>query len=446
MQNKVLISKFLSLLLAIAICFSLTSCFSFYPPLPDDDNDINDIPPFSDEQEETTFPELDLIHSLFEQLSVYDLDREALMVAVLKAYAEATGDLYAAYYTKEELDALTSENQGEMEGIGVSVVNDQIEYNGFSYSVLSIISVFNGSPALEAGLRIGDCVYAVVDEKGETHTVQELGYDAAISCVRGVAGSKAKFTVLRPIAGGGYEAVPFEIERRKITTESVTGRVYQADPTIGIVKIAQFDLTTPPQFSSVMDSLIEQGCTKFIFDVRYNPGGDLKSIEAVLSTFLRVGDPMISTVYKDGTGETDKVKVVSNLTGGYETCNVSKKDIGKYRDYKFAVLTNEYTASAAELFTSNLRDYDLATLVGVTTYGKGCMQSMYDLSYFGMEGALKLTTAWYLPPSGENYHDIGIAPDIYVEMDQSLIEEYGNIYLIPDDRDPQLLTAVDALK
>ena len=89
---------------------------------------------------------------------------------------------------------------------------------------------------------------------------------------------------------------------------------------------------------------------------------------------------MISTVYKDGTGETDKVKVVSNLTGGYETCNVSKKDIGKYRDYKFAVLTNEYTASAAELFTSNLRDYDLATLVGVTTYGKGCMQSMYDLS------------------------------------------------------------------
>ena len=63
-----------------------------------------------------------------------------------------------------------------------------------------------------------------------------------------------------------------------------------------------------------------------------------------------------------------------------------------------------------------------------------------------MEGALKLTTAWYLPPSGENYHDIGSAPDIYVEMDQSLIEEYGNIYLIPDDRDPQLLAAVDALK
>ena len=445
-RNKIAI-KISALLLALILCLSLTSCFPFnwngsgY-------NDIGKLPTLddsSDETEDCAFPELDLIHALFEQLSVYDLDREALMTAVLKAYAEATGDLYAAYYTPEELEVLTSENQGEMEGIGVSVVNDQIEYNGFFYSVLTIISVFKDSPALEAGLRIGDCVYAIVDEQGETHTVQELGYDNAISQIRGVAGSKASFVVLRAVAGGGYETVSFEIERKKITTESVTGRIYEADPTIGIVKIAQFDLTTPPQFSRVMDDLIANGCTKFIFDVRYNPGGDLKSIEAVLSTFLEVGNPMISTVYKDGTGETDKVKVVTNLTGAYETCNVKKSDIGKYKDYNFAVLTNEYTASAAELFTSNLRDYDLATLVGVTTYGKGCMQSMYDLSYFGMEGALKLTTAWYLPPSGENYHDIGIVPDIEVVMDEALIEQYGNIYLIPDDADPQLMAAVNAL-
>jgi carboxyl-terminal processing protease len=140
------------------------------------------------------------------------------------------------------------------------------------------------------------------------------------------------------------------------------------------------------------------------------------------------------------------VEVVNSHTGAYASCNVSKKDIGKYRGYEFAVLTNEYTASAAELFTSNLRDYKLATLVGVTTFGKGCMQSMYNLSYWGVEGALKLTTAWYLPPSGENYHDIGIKPDIEVMLDESLIEEYGNVYLIPDDKDPQLMAAVDALK
>jgi carboxyl-terminal processing protease len=243
-RNKIAI-KISALLLALILCLSLTSCFPFNWSGSGDYNDIGKFPTIdnsSDEAEDCAFPELDLIHTLFEQLSVYDLDREVLMTAVLKAYAEATGDLYAAYYTPEELEALTSENQGEMEGIGVSVVNDQIEYNGFFYSVLTIISVFKDSPALEAGLRIGDCVYAIVDEQGETHTVQELGYDNAISQIRGVAGSKASFVVLRAVAGGGYETVSFEIERKKITTESVTGRIYEADPTIGIVKIAQYRL------------------------------------------------------------------------------------------------------------------------------------------------------------------------------------------------------------
>lgn len=448
MFSKQLTLKISLLLLVLVLCSSLFSCWTIAGPQEVAPPDIN--APIIDTEDiqnsESAFPELDLIHMLFEQLSVYDVDKEALTVAVLKAYAEATGDIYAAYYTEEELKALTSENQGEMTGIGVSVINDQIDYNGYSYSVLTIISVFENSPALEAGLRMGDHVYSVVTENGETKTVHELGYDNTISCIRGVEGTKASFTVLRPKGDGTYEAIPLEIERVKLTTESVSGRVYEADPTIGIIKITQFDLTTPPQFKHTMDTLIAGGCTKFIFDVRYNPGGDLRSIEAVLSTFLNEGDIMITTEYKNGSGESDKVQVISGLSGGYETCNVSKEDIGKYRGYSFAVLTNEYTASAAELFTSNLRDYELATLVGTTTYGKGCMQSMCDLSYFGVSGAFKLTTAWYLPPSGENYHDIGIVPDIEVPMDESLFETYGNIYLIPDSEDPQIQAAVNALK
>ena len=448
MFSKQLTLRISLLLLVLVLCSSLFSCWTIAGPQDSETPDINApvVDPEDIQNSESAFPELDLIHMLFEQLSVYDVDKEALTVAVLKAYAEATGDIYAAYYTEEELEALTSENQGEMTGIGVSVVNDQIDYNGYSYSVLTIISVFENSPALEAGLRMGDHVYSVVTESGETKTVHELGYDNTISCIRGIEGTKAAFTVLRPKGDGTYEAIPLEIERVKLTTESVSGRIYEADPTIGIIKITQFDLTTPLQFKNTMDTLIAGGCTKFIFDVRYNPGGDLRSIEAVLSTFLNEGDVMITTEYKNGSGESDKVQVITGLSGGYETCNVSKEDIGKYRGYSFAVLTNEYTASAAELFTSNLRDYELATLVGTTTYGKGCMQSMYDLSYFGVSGAFKLTTAWYLPPSGENYHDIGIAPDIEVPMDESLFETYGNIYLIPDSEDPQIQAAVNALK
>ena len=393
------------------------------------------------------FYELEVLKMIFDQYAIEDIDDEALKIAVLKAYAIGTGDIYAEYYTAEELEQLMSDNQGEMDGIGVSVVNDVVEINGFEYSVLNIISVFEDSPALEAGIRMGDCVYMVENVDGEEVTVESLGYDNAISCVRGPSGTKANFAVLRFSSDGSFELIPFSITRAPITSESVRGRVLESDHSIGIVKISQFDLTTPTQFKSTMDSLVAQGCTKFVFDVRYNPGGALQSIEAVLSTLLNEGDLMISTVYKTGETEQDYVRVVDYAKyDGYEGCSVTSEDIGKYRGYKFAVLTNEYTASAAELFTSNLRDYDLATIVGVTTYGKGCMQTTFNLGYYGMDGALKLTTAWYQPPSGENYHDVGIAPDIEVATDEALIEQYGNVYLIPDEVDPQLQAAIKALK
>ncbi|MBE6619953.1 MAG: hypothetical protein E7625_01120 [Ruminococcaceae bacterium] len=440
-RKKIL--QFSLLLLALVLTLSLSSCGLL--ALMGNNGGLGNLGN-NNSSSDSTFPELDLIDYFFEQLSVLDLDRETLVTAVLKAYVEATGDMYAEYYTEEELKAMTSDNQGELEGIGVSVVNDVVELGGQKYSVLTIISVFNDSPAMSGGIRIGDHVYAVFDEEGNSYTVEELGYDKAITYVRGVAGTKTRFTVLRAGAEGQYTAHEFEIERKKITTESVTGRVSEQDPTIGIVKISQFDLTTPPQFKRTMDELIGKGCKKFVFDVRYNPGGDLRSIEAVLSLFLNEGDVMIQTVYKDGSGEVDKVGIKSHKDEASQTCNVTREDIGKYRNYQFAVLTNEYTASAAELFTSNLRDYELATLVGNTTYGKGCMQSTYDLSYWGVKGGLKLTTAWYLPPSGQNYHDIGIVPHIEVDMDESLIEKYGNIYLIPDREDPQLIAAIQALK
>ncbi len=472
------LTRISALLLAILLCFSLFAC----KPITNNGNIFDDIFGDANTNETSVTLELDLIHVLFDQISVYDvskldhnelmksalklyaevtgdtaaadytsaeqwdtLDRDMLKATLTAAYAEATGDLYAAYYNKEELDDLNSDNQGEMEGIGISVVNDSLTLNGEACAVLTIISVFMTSPALDAGLYVGDSIYSIVDSKGETHTVQELGHDTAIMEIRGAAGTYAEFTVLRRNQNGEYTEISFKVPRKKITSESVTGRIYEKDPTIGILKIAQFDLTTPTQFTQTMDSLISQGCDKFVFDMRNNPGGDLKSIEAVLSTFLNEGDTMISTVYKDGTGESDKVQVVTSLTGAYAGCNIAKEDIGKYKGYQFSVITNKYTASAAELFTANLRDYDLATLIGMTTYGKGCMQSMFDLSYFGSSGALKLTAAWYLPPCGVNYHDIGIAPDIEVELSEEIIQQYGNIHLIPDTVDPQLQAAIQAL-
>ena len=391
------------------------------------------------------YGELSMVERIFEALSVYDLDDTKMMQQAIKAYAQASGDIYAEYYTPEEFAALTSENQGSFKGIGVSVVNTNTKINQFSYATLTIITVFSDSPAQEAGLLPGDVIYSVVDKDGNTITVDEVGHTQAINSVRGETGSYATLTILRP-TGDDYRIMEFTIERRDIITTSVSGRVSSMDPTVGIVDITQFDLTTPTQFEQTMDTLIAAGCDKFVFDVRYNPGGDLQSIEAVLSMLLLEGDVMISTQDNSGAKRTDYVQVIS-YKGDYASCSVEQTDIGKYRGYKYAVLTNEYTASAAELFTANLRDYDLAILVGTKTFGKGCMQSIYNLASFGLQGGIKLTTAWYLPPCGESYHDIGIAPDegYDIPLDSTLLEQYENVYLIPDEADNQLIAAIQAL-
>ena len=213
---------------------------------------------------------------------------------------------------------------------------------------------------------------------------------------------------------------------------------------IGIVKIIKFDFTTPTQFCLAVDELRAKGIEKFVFDVRYNGGGSLDSIVAVLSYFLDEGQTIISTLNKNGEGKVIKAGKVSGFYGEQAGLNVSRSDIGKYKDLKVAVLCNPTTASAAELFTATFRDYSLGKIVGDVTYGKGSMQSMLPLEYFGMSGVLKLTTNMYFPPSGESYDGIGIIPDIEIELDESLRTK--NIYDFDDAEDNQLQAALETLK
>ena len=126
----------------------------------------------------------------------------------------------------------------------------------------------------------------------------------------------------------------------------------------------------------------------------------------------------------------------------YQYCSIDAADIGKYKDYPKAVVTNGSSASAAELFTAVLRDYELATLVGETTYGKGILQTVVGLDQWGYSGGLRLTTGYYDPPKGENYHEKGIEPQIKVEL---TLAEGESPYLLPEARDTQLLAAIAAL-
>lgn len=391
----------------------------------------------------TTSDMLALFQKLFETYSFSDLDEDEMMAAVLKAYVAATGDKYAEYYTPEEYKALMQSNAGETQGIGINIINTTAMFGGVETKVLRVINVTKDSPAATAGMKIGDLiVYAGIGE--ERQAVDMLGYSMALKQLQGEAGTEAQFTVFRLKDDNTYETLEFSILREKFTSSSVYHHVSTVDSTVGVVKILEFNLTTPTQFCEAIDDLKSQGCTSYVLDVRYNPGGDLYSIEAVLSYFLDEGDVIIRTKDKQGNEERSCVQAVERTQAGYEGCSVKPEDIGKYRDLKVVVLCNGSTASAAELFTATFRDYGLGTIVGTKTYGKGSMQSIMPLAYFGYGGAIKLTTRKYYPAFGEGYDGIGIEPDETVELSESAAKK--NIYEITDAEDNQLCRAIDLLK
>ena len=375
---------------------------------------------------------ISLIDEIFKNYSLYDTNGDLLLDEMLKAYATATGDDYARYYTAEEFAQLMGESTGSMVGIGVSVIENT------SPAGILIVDVFENSPAATAGILPGDVVIRVGEGEGAI-SVAEVGYEVAVNAIRGEAGTSVTIGVLR-----GSETLSFTMTRAVVSDTSVSGVKSTTNPAVGIVRIKQFQNNTPKVFESVMERLISEGCTMFVFDLRNNPGGDLKSITAVLSFFLNKDDLVLSTVTKSGETTYYKNKAVT-YKDEYADCSIKAENIGKYRAYKTVTLVNGNTASAAELFTAALRDYNLTTVVGETTFGKGIIQSIISLETWGYEGAVKLTTGYYNPPSGVNYHGVGIAPtDGYaVALDESL---WGtHLYLLTEAEDNQLQAAISAL-
>ena len=424
-----------AVILAVLVTFSLTTLY------------LRDQPDaVVSQNDEQAFPELKVLDKLFHSLTVRDLDDDAIGTALLKAYVSATGDRYAEYYTDEEYAAQVAQQNGEMCGIGITVVNGTVTVDGISHQGLIVSSVYPDSPALEAGVEPNDVIIAIgIGE--DAVSVDELGYDGVLSRLRGEEGTEAAFTVWRKVATSAedisedrYDAIEITAIRRKLTTQSVLYHVCETDSSVGIVRITGFDNTTAEQFETAMDSLLQAGCTSFVMDMRNNGGGLLSSVEDVLTFFLQPDDVMLYTRNKAGEKEELRVTVsgegkVTSGSGKY-----TAEDVGKYRGHDLCVLVNEYTASAAELFTANVRDHGLGKVIGTQTYGKGTMQTTYSLSRYGMTGALKLTTRYYDPPSGENYDGTGITPDLVVELSEEAMSY--NINLLPDDKDNQLQAAI----
>ncbi|MBR3894962.1 MAG: hypothetical protein IKJ35_07435 [Clostridia bacterium] len=394
-------------------------------------------------RDDVDFEKLGVLAALFERYSYYSgqMDEQEMLTAVLKAYAEATGDNYAEYYTEEEYQQLKTENQGDYEGIGVSTIQTKLTVSEYQYSVFQIVSIYPNGSAASSELQLGDMIYAVKSE--DTYQlVNTLGYTKALSMIRGARGTQAEFLVFRK-NGEQYESLEFSITRDVFESVSVQGFPADRDSKVGIVRITGFDLTTPHQFKEEIAKLQSQGAEKFVFDVRNNPGGDLQSIKAVLTYFLQKDDLILSSIDAKGNVARSYYAEATTLTGEYAPCSVAEEEIGMYADLEAVVLCNGNTASAAEVFTATLRDYGMATIVGEKTFGKGVMQSFLPLSMFGdYSGYVKMTTYAYVTKCGVTYHDVGISPTEGCEIALSEEAKKSHFHLLEQAKDDQLQMAI----
>ena len=344
---------------------------------------------------------------------VGDLDVDALVQGVAEGLVAYSGDKYGSYYSAEEFEAVMSDYGGEVAGIGVTVV-----YNA-EYLAIEILSVMDNTPALNAGLLPNDLIVAV-----DGVDVAYLGYNKAVDAIRGEIGTTVTLTIAR---GEGYkDRFDVTVTRDKFDEQSVIyDEIISPDvkQPIGYIRITTFNNKTYQQFKTAVGQGLTNDVHGLIIDLRNNGGGTLNSVVSMLDLLLPEG-PIVRIQYKNGEEtvyKSDSYSVTSRLP--------------------IIILVNGNTASAAELFTSALRDYGRAVVIGETTYGKGTVQTLVKLS----DGAgLRISTSMYAPPYSDNFEGVGITPDIKV----SLADEYKNvnIFKLEYENDAQLKAAVELYK
>ena len=349
-------------------------------------------------ESEVMYSKLTEIDGYVRQNFYGDIDEDQLLNAVAKGYVSGLGDKYARYLTPEEYSAQMADYEAEKASIGISYVVDPSGY-------IKVVEVYAGSPAEEAGIEKGDLIVEVDGTVVNTENYQDMA-----SLVAGEEG-----TSLEVVVRHDNNDKDVEIVRRSIEVPMVT---YQQYGNVGYIKIKEFHNNTPEQFDTALDRLIADGAQALIFDVRNNPGGTIDSVIAMLDRLLPEGD-LVSATYHDGHTE-----VLG--TSDAEEVNLP-----------MVVITNDQTASAAELFAQAIKDYNKGRTVGTQTYGKGVMQTIYPLSD---GGALSITVAKYNPPKSANFDGVGVKPDYEVQL---TAEQQRDFYDLDETTDPQLRKAIE---
>lgn len=352
------------------------------------------------------------IQRLMEEKYLDGVDENLMAEGMYAGMVASLEDPYSGYYSPEQYQDLMESTEGKYQGIGLSMMKDT------ETGEVTVQEVYQDSPAQEAGIQVGD---QLLELNGETIADMEL--DQLASLLQN--GEKATLTLLRE---GSEEPVTVTVQAAEVEMTVVTGRMLENQ--IGYIRISRFTDGTPEQFETLYQSFQEQGMSGLIIDLRDNPGGLLDAVCSTLEQILPEG-LIVYTEDKDGNR-------VEHTGEGNTPIQIP-----------LTVLINENSASAAEIFAGAVKDYQVGTLVGTTTFGKGIVQETYALE----DGsAVKLTIAKYYTPSGINIHGTGITPDVEVEWpeDQEPLESDFDFSDLSQEewlsRDPQMKKAVETVE
>ncbi len=318
-----------------------------------------------------------------------ELDKNTLIEGAKKGLVAAAGDRYTAYMDAEEAKEYEAELHGDVgSGIGIEM--------GLRDGYVRVLRTLPDNPAGKAGVQAGDIIYKVDGEEVYAESTETIA-----SKLRGASGTKVKLTVVRD----GTEK-EFTLTREPINNVSV---YVTYDGNTAIVTISRFDTDTGTKLQKIVnDEFKSKNVQKVILDLRGNGGGYVSAAQDVLSLWIN-GDVILNQSSKDKTTPT-----------------YAKRNQAVLANMPTVVLVNGTTASASEIVAGALKDYNKATILGETTYGKGVVQTLINLSGSTL---LKVTTASWYTPKGTSINQEGIKPDVEVTL---TYDDANN------NRDPQL--------
>ena len=342
---------------------------------------------------ETIAKKLEIVKNELEKYYIGDMDTESMTETAIKGYVAGLKDDYSEYLTKEEYEELLISITGDYVGIGIYMSQD-VEGN------IIVVSPIVGSPAEKAGLQAGDIITAINGE-----SCSEMDLDTASSKIKGQEGTTVELEILRE-----NEKLNKTVERRTVEIQDSRSEILEGN--IGYIQLTTFDEGCADNVEQYLLDFQNQGINSVIIDLRDNTGGVVTEAIDFAELFIKRGDIIMRSYNK-----------ADNVT-------LTKSNNTKPVDMEIVILVNEYSASATEIVTAALKDNEVATIVGTTTYGKGVMQEVMPL----FDGALKVTTEEFKTPNGNEINGIGIMPDEIVEDN------------VDTEEDEQLQKAIEILK